>query len=175
MDRIPPVTAAVYDRLRAIARRQMASARRGGTLQATAVVHEALLRMGSGAGDAALDADRLIASASVAIRRVIVDHARRSRRLKRGGGPRPVPLDDSMLATAGGVGALDLVELDESLSRLAERHPRCARLVELRFFGGLTEPDAARVLGISLRTASHDWRMARAFLNREVGPGMTGA
>jgi RNA polymerase sigma factor (TIGR02999 family) len=101
------------------------------------------------------------------IRRILVDHARRNNRAKRGGGmPRARIEEDVALLSESN---LDLLVLDEALSRLADFNERAARIVELRFFGGLNREEVAEVMGVSLRTVSDDWRLARAWLRRELG------
>ena len=105
------------------------------------------------------------ATAATAIRRILVDHARRRKSLKRGGGQRQVAVDG--IPAAGP--SVDLLELEDALQRLATLHARQARLVELRYFGGLSQDEAAEVLGVSRRTVAGDWAMARAWLRRELG------
>lgn len=160
----------LYDELRQIAEHHLRSERLDHTLQATALVHEAYLRM--------VNQDRVVwesrthflAIASQAIRRILVDAARARRAQKRGGDRRRVLLDTSMLADQQR--PTDLVELDEALARLAERYPEKAKIVELRFFGGLTGAEVSSILGIPSRTVDRHWQFARAWLFRELNEGV---
>jgi len=160
----------VYHELRRLAAQKMALEKQGLTLQATALVHEAYLRL--------VDADHqqkwnshghFFASAAEAMRRILVEAARKKSCLKHGGGKQRVDLDKTEVA--GEVPADDLLALDEAMTRLAEEDPVKARLVELRFFVGLTSEEAAEVLGIYGITAKRYWRFARAWLHREVSKG----
>jgi len=156
----------VYDELRRLAARKLARENPGQTLTATALVHEAYLRL---AGDAAHDWDsraHFFAAAAEAMRRILVESARRKRRRKHGGDCQRVPLDD--IAAPAGAPSDDVLALDEALDRLAEEDPVKARLVELRFFAGLSVEDAARCLGISRATADRYWAYARAWLYERV-------
>jgi RNA polymerase sigma factor (TIGR02999 family) len=158
----------VYDELRAAARRIGSGP--GATLQPTALVHEAWLKLAPGL-DAVNDRVHFFAVASLAMRQVVANHARAARREKRGGGLRAVSLDDSMHAEPGAQDrspAADLCALDECLEELASLQPRHARLVELRVFGGLTVEEAAEELGVSSRTLDSDWVIARAWLLRRL-------
>jgi RNA polymerase sigma factor (TIGR02999 family) len=157
----------VYNELRKLARAKLAQEQPGQTLQATALVHEAYLRL--------VDVDRaqrwdsqghFFAAAAEAMRRILVEHARRRRSLKRGGGLVRHDLDDVKLA----VPELedDLLALDEALARLAEKDAVKARLVELRHFAGLTIEQAARALGLSTTTAHRHWNYARAWLHQAI-------
>ena len=153
--------AALYDDLRRLAERHLVQERRGHTLQPTALAHEAWLRLRSQRAGLPSDRAAFCAAASSAIRRVLVDHARARASAKRGGGVLRVDVD----APAGeGPHAVELIALDEALAGLAAVHPRQARVVELRFFGGLGGDEAALVLGVSPRTVDDDWRVARAWL-----------
>jgi RNA polymerase sigma factor (TIGR02999 family) len=160
----------VYDELRQLARRRMAAERPGHTLQATALVHEAYMRLVGGAGPGWRDRGHFFAAAAEAMRRILVDQARRRNALKRGGDRQRVALDD--LEDAGGLGgtepAVDLVALDEALGRLEAEDGRKATLVKLRYFTGLTLDQAAAALGISPATADRDWTYAKAFLYAEL-------
>ena len=153
----------VYDELRRLAAARLASERPGQTLDATALVHEAWLRL-AGASVAWQDRSHFLRTAATAMRRVLVDRARAKLTAKRDGGERvaladlPAPLpDDRLLA------------LDEALERLAATKPDHARLVELRFFAGLTGDEAAAALGVSAASADRMWRFARAWLQVEMG------
>lgn len=156
----------VYDELRALAQTYLQAERRNHTLQATALVHEAYVRLVKQDAVEWHDRAHFFAVASQAIRRILVDHARARATAKRGGDRARVALEDCVdLPAAPDV---DLVALDAALARLAELHPRQAQVVELRFFGGLSLPEIADYLGVSSRTADGDWSMARAWLRREL-------
>ena len=163
----------VYDELRAIAARRLRAERVGHTLQPTALVHEAYLRLGEPPGGRWRGREHLLATASRAIRRVLVDHARRRASEKRGGRVLQFALqDEGELHPASP--PVDLPALDDALEGLRRLCGRQARVVELRFFGGLTGDEAARALGVSPRTVDGDWKMARAWLRRELGQGAPG-
>ena len=157
----------VYAELRKLAAQRLAREQPGQTLEATALVHEAWLRL--------VDVDQaqqwnsrghFFAAAAEAMRRILVESARRKSRLKHGGGRRQVDLDSGCAITAAP--SLDLVALDEALTRLAAEHPEKALLVKLRFFAGLTMPQAAEVLDISLATAERSWTFAKSWLYAEL-------
>jgi RNA polymerase sigma factor (TIGR02999 family) len=159
----------VYDELRRLAARKLAREKPGQTLEATALVHEAYLRL---VGDAARDWDsrgHFFAAAAEAMRRILVESARRKQRLRHGGGRQRVPLADVAAPAAGP--SDDLLALDEALTRLAAEDPVKARLVELRFFAGLSVEEAAQCLGISRATADRYWAYARAWLYEQVHAG----
>jgi RNA polymerase sigma factor (TIGR02999 family) len=162
-----PLLASVYDELRRLAAYQLSSEQRGHTLQATALVHEAYLRLAGQSGGQWQDRRHFIAVASEMMRRVLVDHARARQRIKRGSGMANVSLSEAMELVDGR--DVEVLDLDRALNRLAEVDPRKARLVELRYFGGLTMEESAEVLGASSATLERDWRFARAFLRRELG------
>ena len=153
----------VYDELRKLAAAKLASEQPGQTLDATALVHEAFLKLG-GERSFATRSDYLQAAAQ-AMRRILIDRARARNAAKRGGGRR-IDLDSDHLAVL----PLDddLVALDEALSRLAVEHPKLAELVQLRYFGGLKLAESAEVLGVSPRTADSWWAYARAWLAIEL-------
>ena len=162
LERLLPV---VYADLRAVAEREMRREAAGHTLQPTALVHEAYLRLAGAAGNAA-DRTHFLAIAARAMRQVLVDHARRRDAAKRGGGAPPVTLTDAV-----GAGPLDLDELlalDRALDTL---DPRQRQVVECRFFAGMEESEIATALGLSERTVRRDWAKARAWLYRELYPG----
>ena len=152
----------LYSELRALARREMAGERADHTLQPTALVHEAYLRLVGDEGASFENRGHFYGAAARAIRRVLVDHARSRARLKRGAGRRRVDLEAVELAAPER--DLELLALDEALEGLAELDPGKARLVELRFFAGMTLDEAARTMGVSPSTVVRDWRMARAWL-----------
>jgi RNA polymerase sigma-70 factor (ECF subfamily) len=157
--------ALVYDRLHSLARRHMAAERAGHTLQPTALVHEAYLKLADQREARIANRTQFLAIASQAMRRILVDHARARSAEKRGGGLTLVTLRTDI---PGEERELDVLRLDEALDRLAELDPRQARLVELRFFGGLEIEEAAEALGTSRTTAIRDWRLARAWLAHEL-------
>jgi RNA polymerase sigma factor (TIGR02999 family) len=164
LERLLPV---VYDELKAIARRLFRRERGDHTLQPTAVAHEAYLRLAGRAGATVHDRTHFLAMASRVMRQVLVDHARAHAAEKRGAGATRMVLDEEL--SAGDTAALaDVLAVDEALARLAALDDAQARLVELRFFGGLTIEETAAVLGVSAPTVKRDWRLARAFLNREL-------
>jgi RNA polymerase sigma factor (TIGR02999 family) len=155
----------VYDELRILAAQKLAREKPGQTLQATALVHEAYLRLvGQDNHRSWKDRGHFFAAAAQAMRRILVENARRKRSKKRGDGLRRQPLD----AIAAPEIDEELVALDEALQKLAEAEPIKARLVELRYFAGLTGEQAAQVLGISPATADRYWAYARAWLRNEV-------
>jgi RNA polymerase sigma factor (TIGR02999 family) len=163
----------VYDELRELAAQRLAQERPGQTLEATALVHEAYLRLvGTPAAGAAREWQgraHFFAAAAEAMRRILVEQARRKRRPKHGGGRPHVDIERADLASP--LPEEDLLALDEALTRLAAEDPVRARLVQLRYFAGLSNEEAARALGISAATAKRYWRYARAWLHREVGKG----
>ncbi|MEZ6317237.1 MAG: sigma-70 family RNA polymerase sigma factor [Phycisphaerales bacterium] len=163
----------VYDELRAIAGRQFSRERDGHTLQATALVHEAFLKLVDQPNVGELGRREFFGAASRAMRRILIDHARASKRLKRGGGQRHHGLDHDPPDETG-LDQVDLLTLDEALDALAIEDERKSRLVELRFFGGLTMEQAGEVLGISRATADREWRVARAWLAARLRPDETG-
>ena len=134
---------------------------RGGTLSTTALVHEAYLKLADRAGPDWVDRAHFLAVASLAMRHVLVDRARERSTLKRGG-RHQVTLDDDVSTVAAQADAL--LQLDDAIDRLARSEPRLARVVECRFFGGLTEPETAEALGLNVRTVQRDWVKARVLL-----------
>lgn len=159
----------VYQELRALAYQFFRGERADHTLQPTALVHEAFIRLNAQKRDGWQSREEFIGAAIHMIRRILVDHARRHLAIKRGAGQRPVPLDDSVLAT--GEKDDQIVALDEALMRLAELDARKSHIIELRFFGGLSEAETGRVLDVSARTVRREWRLARAWLQRELDGG----
>jgi RNA polymerase sigma factor (TIGR02999 family) len=156
----------VYAELRKLARRHIRKERRNHTLQSTALVHEAYLRLVGQDAAAWQTRTRFFAVAANLMREILVDHARRHKTAKRGGGAYRVTLDEGLELPPQA--NLDLVALDEALIGLARIDPAKARLVELRFFGGLTIEESAEVLGLSLATVKRHWSLARAWLYREI-------
>ncbi len=160
--------ALVYDELRRVATRLMRRERTDHTLSPTAVVHEAVIRLlGDEVFDKAADRNFLFASAARAMREVLIDHARRRSADRRGGGRRRVPLD--LVADYFEEQGLDVVAVHESLDRLAELNERQSQVMTLRYFGGLTVPEVAAALGVSVVTVERDWRLARAWLSGQLG------
>jgi RNA polymerase sigma factor (TIGR02999 family) len=156
----------VYGQLHAIAARHMAGERAGHTLQATALVHEAYLRLLGTEPLAFPSKAHFFAAAAEAMRRILIDHARAKRSAKRGGGRTGLPLDALELARRDDPG--EILSVDEALSRLEEQDRRLADLVKLRFFAGLSEAEIAAVLGVTERTVRRDWVLARAWLTRAL-------
>ena len=152
----------VYGELRRLAQGYLRGEPGGHTLQATALVHEAYLRLIGQESVGFKDRAQFFGAAAGAMRRILVDHARAKKRRKRGGGAPLVSLDEALAVMEQR--AVDLVALDEALCSLAEFDPSKARLVELRFFAGLSMAEAAQALGMSLRTAERQWTTARAWL-----------
>ena len=156
----------VYDELRALAARLLRAERPGSTLQPTALVHEAYLRL--------IEHDRIdwqgkthfLAMAATQMRRILVDHARAKAAQKRGGPSRRVTLTESLARTPDAT--VELLALDEALSRLVARHPRQGRVAELKIFAGLLSREIAHCLSVSERTVKDDWRVARAWLMKEL-------
>jgi RNA polymerase sigma factor (TIGR02999 family) len=157
----------IYDELRAMAHRQLAREPAGHTLQTTALVHEAWLRLAGGSEVGRRGRAYFFAACARAIRQVLVDHARRHRAAKRGGGALAVELADVHLAVDEF--AVELIDLDEALVRLAELEPRHAQVVECRYFGGMSVEETAEALGVSPRTVKYDWALARAWLFDALG------
>lgn len=157
----------VYEQLRALAARKMRQEQPDRTLQATALVHEAYLRLVDGAGVQQWDGRwHFFAAAAEAMRRILVDNARSRGRLKRGAGAKRVSLDDLQLAVDDP--PPDLLEIDKALAEFAQKHPQEAKLVKLRYFAGLTTEEAAQALNISVRTAGRFWAFARAWLYERI-------
>jgi RNA polymerase sigma factor (TIGR02999 family) len=160
----------VYDELRRLAATKLAQEQPGQTLQPTALVHEAYLRLVS-----VEEAQRwhgrghFFAAAAEAMRRILIEKARRRRRRRHGGGLQRLPLEDNEPAVDLPIEAVDLLALSEALDHLEEASPRRAQLVKLRYFAGLTLPEAAELLGIAQSTAEADWTYAKAWLKRDMG------
>ncbi len=154
----------VYDELRALAAQKLAQEKPGQTLQPTALVHEAYLRLLGQDTPAYRDRSHFFAAAATAMRRILIDNARRKQTQKRGGGLQRLPIDDIAAPEPDD----ELLALNDALDKLAARDAQKARLVELRYFAGLTGEQAAEVLGISPTTADRYWAYARAWLQTEV-------
>ena len=165
-DRLLPL---VYDELRKLAGQKLAGEKPGQTLQATALVHEAYLRLvGNSAGPHWDSRGHFFAAAAEAMRRILLNRARDKQRLKRGGGRKR--LDLNQIEIAPDSAERQLLALDEALAQLAVEDPGAAQLVNLRFFAGLTLPEAAGSLGLALRTAERQWAYARAWLYARLRP-----
>jgi RNA polymerase sigma factor (TIGR02999 family) len=159
----------VYEELRQLAERSFRRQRAGHTLQATALAHEAWMRLIDQTSVAYNDRRHFFAVAATAMRQILTDHARRVGAAKRGGDLARFALEDADGAIAGDdAHALDMLALDAALTRLAALDERKHRVVELRFFGGLSMDDIAETMGVSKRTVESDWRGARAWLLREL-------
>ena len=156
----------VYAQLRKLAGHYLKNERTSHTLQATALVHEAYLRLTRLREMDWQDRGHFFALAAQVMRRVLVDYARANRARKRGGSREVLSIDAELSISKAQ--AEPLIALDEALVRLAERDPRQSRIVELRFFGGLTEEETGAILGISTRTVKRDWRIAKAWLHEEI-------
>ena len=163
LDRVIPM---VYQELRRLAHRQMRRERAGDTLQTTALINEAYLRLVDYVRVRPRDRAHFFAIAAQAMRRILIERARSRRSAKRGSGAQEVSLDYA--ADVSNQRAADLVALDEVLTSLAAIDPRKAEIVELRYFGGMTIEEAAEVLGVSTPTVERDWHTAKIWLHREV-------
>lgn len=166
LDTLVPI---VYDQLRAIAHRQRAREAADQTLDTTALVNEAYLRLVDDTRVTRRGRAYFFGAAARAMRQILVDYARRRDALKRGGGMEVVTLEDRHAAVDGF--AAELLDLEAALQRLARHSPRQAQVVELRYFGGLEVGEVAELLRVSVRTVELDWAMARAWLFRELGGG----
>jgi len=158
----------VYDKLRRLAANYLRRERADHTLEPTALVHEAYIRLAAQGGVAWRNQEHFVGVAAAMMRRVLVDHARGYKCDKRWGGLK-LPLAEAHGCAEGE--AEDLVALDEALRRLARRHPQKSRVVELRFFGGLSIQETAHILEVSDSTVERDWKFARAWLAREINRG----
>jgi RNA polymerase sigma factor (TIGR02999 family) len=163
LDQLIPL---VHEQLRRIARRQMGRERPGHTLQATALVNEAYLRLIDSSQVQWQNRAHFFAISATLMRRILVDSARARGNLKRGGAAQRISLTDAPVATPAG--ATDLVALDDALTALAALDSRQSQMVELRFFGGLTVEETAEVLKVSTETVKRDWRLAKVWLLREL-------
>ncbi len=163
------LVAQMYDVLRELAERALGRGR-AVTFDATDLVHECYVKLSRAAEYPGLDRVGFVALASRVIRNELVDRARRRAAQKRGGGLARVTLDDEL--SIGGGPALDLLDLEEALQKLSALDEQQARIVELRFFGGLTSEEAAEVLNLKPRTVADEWTMARAWLRRELSRGL---
>jgi RNA polymerase sigma factor (TIGR02999 family) len=160
----------VYDELRRLAHLYTGRESPGHTLQTSALVNEAYLRLADQTNPRWQNRAHFFAVCAQLMRQILVDHARRRRSRKRGGGVQLVSLDEGMIVSEER--AADVVALDEALARLDELDPRQSRIVVLRFFGGLSIEETAEVLGVSPGTVMRDWTLAKAWLRREISVGV---
>ena len=163
LDRILPL---VYEELRAIAHRRLAAREAGSTLVTTGLVHEAYLKLVDQSSAQWRDRAHFLALASVAMRHVLLDRAKARARVKRGGVRQRITLDDAIGSVEDQ--AESLLEIDDALDRLARIEPRLARVVECRFYGGLSEEEIAEALGVTVRTVERDWAKARMLLRNAL-------
>lgn len=173
LDRLMPI---LYEELKRIARHYMRGERPDHTLQSGALVNEAYLRLVDVRFVEWRDRVHFFALAAQMMRRVLVDHARSKGYHKRGGGAKKVEIDETMALSPGPSASAmpELVDLDEALTALAEKDPRKARLVELRFFAGLNVEETAEVLQVSEQTVLRDWKLSKAWLMRRLSDGANG-
>jgi RNA polymerase sigma factor (TIGR02999 family) len=165
LERIVPL---VYDDLRRVARAQLRRRRGAGdSLDTNGLVHEAYLRLVDQSRATYRDRGHFFAVSALAMRQIVVDHARRRARTKRGGGHAAVSLEE--VAEPAAVEAARIIEIDDALNSLAKEDQRLARVVECRYFAGFSEEETAAALGVSVRTAQREWFKARAWLRRELG------
>jgi RNA polymerase sigma-70 factor (ECF subfamily) len=170
-DALEELIPVVYDELHKQAARYLRRERPGHTLQTTALIHETFLRLTDGPNVDWQDRMHFFAISANLMRQILVDHARARSRKKRGGGVETLPLNEELVIDPGAnvsERSVDLIALDEALDRLAEIDERQVRVVELRFFSGLTLEESAKALKISRSTAANDWNLAKAWLHREL-------
>ena len=165
LERLIPL---VYDDLRALARAQLRREDAGHTVSPTGLVHEAYLRLVASGQLSAADRGHFFAIAARTMRRVLIDYARGRKRMKRGGGQIAVSLDDDLAPFLTDEIADELIALDDVIERLRTASPRAARVVECRFFAGLTLEETADALAVSTKTVQRDWLLARAWLRKEI-------
>jgi RNA polymerase sigma factor (TIGR02999 family) len=164
LDQLVPL---VYDDLRRVARGQLGRYRPGDSLNTTGLVHDAYMRLVDQTRATYRDRGHFFAVCAMAMRQIVVDYARRRGRRKRGGDQVHVPLDEDNSPAAREAG--HVLDVDDALQKLAALNPRLARVVECRFFAGLSEQETAEALGLSVRTAQREWFKARAWLRAELG------
>ena len=157
----------VYEELHRLARRYMNRERKGHTLQTTALINEAYVRLVDQRNVHWANRSHFFAISAQIMRRILIDHARRQAYAKRGGGAQQVSLEEAAIIVPDQ--SVDLVRLDEALKSLAEMDPRRSQVVELRYFGGLNNEEIAGVLKVSENTVTRDWNMARAWLYQQLG------
>lgn len=167
LDRLVPM---LYDELRGLARRLLENERPGHTLTPTALVHEAYLRLAKERRIGVEDRGEFFAVAATAMRRILVESARRRRRAKRGGDAERLPLEavDALAGSLSDEEAEELLAIDAALDTLGDASPRARRVVELRIFAGLTLDETAAALAVNEKTVRRDWQLARAWLRREL-------
>lgn len=163
---VDELTPLIYQELKRMAGSQLRRERPGHTLQATALVHEAYLKLVDQRQVSWQNRAHFFGVASQIMRRVLMDYAKSQKREKRGGGAHKTSLDEALVVAEDR--ASDLIQIDEALARLEELDPRQAKVVELRFFGGLSVEETAEAMGISAPTVKREWAMARAWLHREL-------
>jgi RNA polymerase sigma-70 factor, ECF subfamily len=166
---LPQLIPIVYEELRRVARRHMAGERASHTLQTTALIHEVYVRLVDVRSAPVRNRAHFFATCARLMRNILVDFARSRRYQKRGGGALHVALDEALDVSS--MSDPDLVSVDEALERLAKFDYRKSQVVELRFFGGLTVEETAEALAISAETVMRDWKLAKAWLLRELDPG----
>jgi RNA polymerase sigma factor (TIGR02999 family) len=164
----------IYGELRQVAGRYLRRERQNHTLQPTALVHEAWLKLQNERGEGWEGRTHGLALGAQAMRRLLIDHGRHQKREKRGGGAQPVALDELLVASkTGAVPVEDLLTLEDALARLETVDARAAQVVTLRFYSGMSNPEIAQHLNVSLRTIEGDWTFARAWLKRELAGRQT--
>ena len=160
----------VYDELRRLAARYMRREKQGHTLQTSALINEAYLRLVDQKNVQLQNRAQFFGFAAQLMRRILVDHARSRSRIKRGGGVQMVSLAEQAVISNN---VAEVIALDDALKNLAEMDPRKARIVEMKFFGGLTNEEVAEVLKVTSRTVEREWRKAKAWLHRAISKGQT--
>ena len=163
IDQLMPL---IYDELRSMAHRHLGGERRQHTLNTTALVHEAYLRMVDDTNVSRQGQAYFFGAAARVMRQILIDYARRRNAEKRGGGAQPLSLDEGQIAVDAY--ASELLDLDEAINKLSSLNARHAQIVECRFFGGLTTQETADVIGVSTRTVEYDWYAARAWLYKTL-------
>lgn len=169
LERLMPL---FYDELRSVARGQLRNERAGHTLSTTDLVNEAYLRLVDQRQLHAEDRPQFFAIAATTMRRILVDYARTRKRLKRGGGQTPIPLEEAERFLSAEE-AEEVLAVDEALDRLALLEPRAVQVVQCRFYSGLTLAETAEALDVSVKTVQRDWVAARAWLRKEINPSMS--
>lgn len=164
----PQLVEVVYGELRALAASYMRHQRASHTLQPTALVNEAFLKIARSTPEAYASRSHFMAVAATAMRQVLINHAEAKNAEKRGGGKAGIPIDPGMAAPDLGIAQVDVLAIEEGLRKLEQLDERKARVVEAKIFGGLSHEEIATVLGVSLSTVEGDWRMAKAWLAKEI-------